>query len=189
VILVDTGPGDDHPIVNERYQPEIVSVVDALNRAGLDERDVALIVNTHLHFDHCGQNRLFPSVPVLVQRSEYAAAQQPRFTIPEWAAIEESRQAFVDGDAEVVDGVHIIATPGHTPGHQSVLIGGTRSVLLAGQCCYTCAEFRAGTPLAGDMHDETFVAVGNQSLQRLRALGADTVMLSHDPEVLDGRRT
>jgi hypothetical protein len=36
LILVDTVPGDDHPIVNERYQPDVVSVVDALNRAGLD---------------------------------------------------------------------------------------------------------------------------------------------------------
>ncbi len=71
VILFDTGVADDHPVINEVYEPTMVPIVDALGAVGIDERDVTAIVDSHLHFDHCGQNRSLPSVPVYVQQSEY----------------------------------------------------------------------------------------------------------------------
>ncbi|MDJ0770033.1 MAG: MBL fold metallo-hydrolase, partial [Ilumatobacter sp.] len=57
IIVYDTGAGDDHERLNELYHPTVVPIVIALNEAGVDERDVIAIVNSHLHFDHCGQNR------------------------------------------------------------------------------------------------------------------------------------
>jgi len=181
VILVDTGVGQGNKIIEEMYQPTIRSIVDVLHESGIDERDVVAIVNTHLHFDHCGQNSAFPTVPVWVQAADHALVDQPGFTVPDWAHVPEPRLRLIDGDADLVVGVRIIATPGHTPGHQSVVVdAGGSTTVVAGQCCYTCAEFESGVLAAADMHAEHWIDRGRVSLDRLRALSPDVVHFSHD---------
>lgn len=180
-VLVDTGVADDHEVINALYRPVSVPIIDALHAVDVDERDLVAIINTHLHFDHCGQNRRLPDVPVFVQSAEVVAATAPRYTIPEWAHIERSRQRVVDGDAEIAPGLRLVATPGHTPGHQSVIVdhGDARSVIV-GQCCYSCVEFEAGLPLVADMHHASMLADGIASLERLRSLQPDRAYFSHD---------
>ncbi len=183
-IVVDTGVADDHDRLNELYQPVVVPLIDALNSAEVDERDVVGIVNTHLHFDHCGQNRALPTVPVYVQAAELEAAQLPRFTIPEWAEISPERRRVIDGDDEIAAGVTVVATPGHTPGHQSVVVrSGDRIEVIVGQCCCTCEEFRSGSLLPADMHDESMLDQGHASLDRLRRLDPAAGYFSHDAAV------
>ncbi len=190
VILFDTGVAGDHEWVNDMFRPTVVPIVEAVNGAGIDERDVVGIVNSHLHFDHCGQNRFLPEVPVYAQQAELDAVEQPRFTIQEWARIDPGRVRLVDGDEEIASGVHVLSTPGHTPGHQSMLIEhGGGPTLLAGQCCYTCAEFVARELVAGDVHDDGddgddgWMDRARASLDRLHALDPDTVHFSHDRTV------
>lgn len=184
LILFDTGCADDHPFIEEMYSPSVVSPVDALHELGIDERDVAAIANSHLHFDHCGHNRLFPTTPVWVQRAELEVSQQPRYTIAEWAAIPDERRRVVDGDAEIAEGVTLLATPGHTPGHQSLLVeSDVGREVVVGQACYTCAAFEAGEVSADNIHDDTWADTAATSLARLRGLGADTVRFSHDDTV------
>lgn len=183
VILFDTGVGRNNPMIDELFDtPKVTPIVEALNGVGIDERDVAAIVNSHLHFDHCGQNQDLPSVPVYVQSAELAAARLPNYTVTEWAHIEPERQRVLDGDEVIAPGVTILATPGHTPGHQSLLVQGSdgQSQLLAGQCCYNCAEFEAGLIEANNICDETYRAAAVESLDRLRRLKATTVHFSHD---------
>ena len=79
-ILVDTGMIDSTPELDEDWHPFF--------DATLIPRDVSVVINTHLHFDHCGGNRLFPGVPIYVQRVEREAAREPGYTIPEWVAFE-----------------------------------------------------------------------------------------------------
>ena len=186
VVLVDTGVGSGHPLIDELYQrPRVTPIVDALNHAGIDERDVGAIVNSHLHFDHCGQNSALASVPVFVQAAELTAAQEPGYTIAEWAHTEPGRRRVVDGDECIAPGVTILATPGHTPGHQSVVVerADGRRELVAGQCCYTCAAYRTGTVEPDNLHDESFRAVAAESLDRLRRLAPEAVHFSHDRTV------
>ena len=57
-IVVDTGIGYGNDLIDSLYPHQSVSLIDELNRCGVDERDVHLIVNSHLHFDHCGQNQV-----------------------------------------------------------------------------------------------------------------------------------
>ncbi len=183
-VLVNTGVAEDHPVINEMYEPTAVSIIDAVNAVGVDERDLVAIVNTHLHFDHCGQNRLLPEIPVYVQSAELVAAAEPRYTVPEWADIETARQRVVDGDMEIAPGLRLVATPGHTPGHQSVVIdAGDERALIVGQCCYTCGEYEAVAPFVGDMHDEAMLDLGTASLERLRSLQPDQAYFSHDRTV------
>lgn len=184
VILFDTGTADDHPLIADLYRPAVVPLVEALNAVGVDERDVTAIVNSHLHFDHCGQNRVLPRVPVWVQRSEYALVDEPLFTVPDWARLEPHRRRLIDGDAELAPGVRIIATPGHTPGHQSLVIDDGRTVtVLAGQCCYDCGEFTAGAPALADLHEPPDLEMASNSIRRLHSLSPDVVHLSHDPTI------
>ena len=184
VVVFDTGVGAGNELIDELYRPDVIGVVDALNGLGIDERDVVAIVNSHLHFDHCGQNPALPWAPVWVQRAEAALVDEPHFTVPEWARVSPGRQRSIDGDTQLAPGLEIVATPGHTPGHQSLLIhDGTDVVVLGGQCCYTCAEFDRGTLASTDVHDESWLESGLESLRRLRSLAPAAVHLSHDPAV------
>ncbi len=187
VILIDTGPRAGHPLIDELYAPQVVTVVDALNSAGLDERDVTALVNTHLHFDHCGQNHLFPDVPVWLSAAEVGAASEPYYTVPEWAEVATGRLRISTDGEELAPGVRILHTPGHTPGHQSVaLVGDGGLELVVGQACYDCAEFIIGEPAETDMHGEHWWQIGQESLTRLRALEPRRAHFSHDPTVHHG---
>jgi N-acyl homoserine lactone hydrolase len=113
-----------------------------LQAHGYGVEDVRLVVNSHLHFDHCGNNRRFPGVPIYVQAAEYSAARQPHYTVPEWVDFEGAEYGVVDGDVQVANGVRVLSTPGHTPGHQSLVIETRRgTIALAGQAIYSKAEY------------------------------------------------
>ena len=183
VVVFDTGVGQGHPLIDDLYkQPQITPIIVALNALGVDERDVTALVNSHLHFDHYGQNHALPSVPVYVQSAELAAAQLPHYTIAEWAHMEPHRRRVIDGDEEIAPGVRILATPGHTPGHQSLLVQDPdgQAQLVAGQCCYTCAEFSAGAVASDNIHDETHREAAAETLDRLRRLDIAAAHFSHD---------
>jgi N-acyl homoserine lactone hydrolase len=117
LVLVDTGMTGSHPLVEEEWHPR-----------GSPERiprDVACVINTHLHFDHCGGNPLFPGVPIHVQARELADARTlADYTVREWVDFAGASYVEHDGEVEVLPGVRLLPTPGHTAGHQSVLVEG-----------------------------------------------------------------
>ncbi len=184
VILIDTGIGEGSDAIDGWYGPEVVALRDALASVHLDTGDITAVVLSHLHFDHCGQQRLLEA-PVFVQAVEHSEAQRPRYTVAEWAAVPRARLRLVDGDQEIAEGVHLVATPGHTPGHQSVLIeaGGSR-VVLAAQCAFRATEVHTGEPGQTNLHDESWRDAACESLAWLRAFGPATLHLSHDPEIV-----
>ena len=142
-ILVDTGMIDSTPELDEDWHPTIYP-----ERI---PREVALVINTHLHFDHCGGNRLFSGIPIYVQRRELEAAREPDYTIREWVEFDGATYVELDGEAEIVPGVRVLPTPGHTPGHQSVLVDTDDClVVVAGDVAYRWEDFDAAAgPLLG----------------------------------------
>jgi N-acyl homoserine lactone hydrolase len=110
VVLVDTGMLDSTPELDEECAP----VPMPENIPG----DVVRVINTHLNFDHCGGNRLFPGVPIHVQRLELQGPHDPH----EWVDFPGATYVEHDGEAEVLPGIRLLRTPGHTRGHQSVLV-------------------------------------------------------------------
>lgn len=183
-LLVDTGIGPGIPFIDELYRPRIAPIADALHARGLTPSDIAAVVLSHLHFDHCGQQAVF-AAPVYVQAIEHDAAHAPGYTVPEWADIPKDRLRLVDGDEEIADGIRLLSTPGHTPGHQSVVVeaAGER-VVLAAQCAYRAEALRSGEPAGPNLHDEGWERVARDSLQRIRALAPVSAHLSHDPEIV-----
>ena len=184
-VVVDTGVGIGNSAIDGWYQPRVTPLADALDALGVDPGDVAAVVLSHLHFDHCGQQAAL-ACPVHVQVTEWSAAQTEHYTVPEWADIRGERLRLVEGDAEVAPGVRIVATPGHTPGHQSVVVeGGDRRVVLAGQCVFRSAELREGAPSVDNMYGPDWIEAGRDSVRRLLALGPASAQVSHDPQVVD----
>ena len=135
-VLVDTGLIDSTPELDEEWSPRFDP--DAI------PRDVACVINTHLHFDHCGGNRLFAGTPIYVQRLEREAARAEGYTITEWVEFEGATYVELEGEQEVLPGVRVVPTPGHTPGHQSVLVETDDGlVVVAGDVAYTWSAFDA----------------------------------------------
>jgi glyoxylase-like metal-dependent hydrolase (beta-lactamase superfamily II) len=159
-----------------------LSVADQLDLSTLTK-----VVLTHLHFDHVGALHLIPAhVPVVVQRSEWAAAHDPadierNFYLPRDYAETGHRVELVDGDHDLLgDGsIRLLWTPGHTRGHQSVQVGD----LVIGA---DVVHFASGLddhrfPVFGDDR-----AAQGRSAERLKALrdSGCTVLPGHDPAIL-----
>jgi N-acyl homoserine lactone hydrolase len=131
-ILVDTGIGD-LPESYKKLFPVNRKTDENLKAQLLKHRlkpnDVDIVINTHLHFDHCGNNKLFKKARFLVQKAELKYACQPeRFQqaayIREFFDIRGLDYETLNGHSQVCEGVTTIPTPGHTVGHQSVMVVG-----------------------------------------------------------------
>jgi glyoxylase-like metal-dependent hydrolase (beta-lactamase superfamily II) len=156
-ILIDTGAGNKedakfHDIygIENRGTDGRTRLEDGLRQIGMRPEDITLVINTHLHFDHAGGNTwrdesgtirpTFANARYVVQEGEYdyathtnertAASYFPHNFAP---VRDSNRFDFVKGQREIVAGVTVIPTPGHTPHHQSILMEsrGERAFYLA----------------------------------------------------------
>lgn len=133
-VLVDTGCADPatayehfHPFERPPDQHPLA----VLKAMGIEPESIKLVINTHLHWDHCYGNDLFPWARFVVQREElrYAVAPPPFFAnsycsfligrTPPWMS---TRFDVLDGDTPLLEGLSVLLMPGHTPGMQSVLV-------------------------------------------------------------------
>jgi glyoxylase-like metal-dependent hydrolase (beta-lactamase superfamily II) len=165
---------------------------NALRDAGVDARDVEMVVLTHLHWDHAGNCDLFPDARVLVQRDELRYAIAPgrffrkSFLSPQsgWGTPPWSLPTLeaVDGEATIAPGLRLIPAPGHTPGSQAVLVDTELgSFCIAGDAISMYRNIEADIPPG--FHVDVDVSV--DSMDRLRSR-ADHFLPSHDAEVFDG---
>ena len=183
ILLFDTGFGFGNAELEAAYHPVARPIDEVLAAAGLGIGDITEIVNCHLHADHAGQNAAFPRIPIYVQPVEWELAHTTDHTILEWVDFPDARYEQVAGDHEIVPGIRVVATPGHTPGHQSLVVDGPDgTVILAGQACYTVGEWVGdGTPLEGRSGAPDQDAY-DRSIERLRALEPAQVLFGHDRE-------
>jgi N-acyl homoserine lactone hydrolase len=181
LFLFDTGIGLGNDEFDTYYMVRARALPEVLDAAGIDMAEVTAIANCHLHADHSGQNLRFPGVPIYVQPAEWAAAQTPDYTVLEWVDFPGATYHQVAGDHEVAPGMRIFATPGHSPGHQSLVVDTTDGpILLAGQAVYSRGEW-TGIPGAREggsrAPDE---AAYRRSVERLRAVRPKEVLFGHD---------
>jgi glyoxylase-like metal-dependent hydrolase (beta-lactamase superfamily II) len=125
-LLIDTGVGPrPRTFVPE---PE-AQLLDELARRGVAPEDVDLIVHTHLHVDHVGWDGAFPNARYVVHEDDWAFFMSEA-SLAERPHLREKVRPLtnverVNGETEIVPGVHLLPTPGHTPGHMSLRIGST----------------------------------------------------------------
>jgi N-acyl homoserine lactone hydrolase len=186
-ILVDTGVGDPPEEIIRYWDIVNEQMVAVLAEHDLSPADVKMVVNTHLHWDHCGQNAVFPHAPFYVQRPELERARREETATSEWFDFTGARFELVDGEAEIAPGVRVIPTPGHTVGHQSVVVeapGGEQ--LFIGDAAYTKDIFERFEDLrvekvVGQADD---VAAWRESLRRVRDRNPEAVHFCHDTRVV-----
>jgi len=154
-ILVETGIGNklSEKLVQIYKQP--AKLLDNLHAVGLAPEDIDIVINTHLHFDHCGWNTIrhgdsivatFPKATYYAQRKEWehGRLQLERDAIsymsPNYDPLIESGQmVLLDGDREIVPGVSVKVFPGHTADMQAVIVESDSSNDPAGDqktACY-----------------------------------------------------
>ena len=180
VFLFDTGFGFGNAELDDFYRVRARRIPEVLAEADVDPAEITAVANCHLHADHSGQNLLFPGVPIYVQPAEWAAAHEPDYTIVDWIDFPGARYEQVAGDHEVAPGIRVYATPGHSPGHQSLVVE-TRdgTLLLAGQAVYSHGEWsgvageREGASVARDQPAYA------RSVARLKALDPTQVLFGH----------
>jgi N-acyl homoserine lactone hydrolase len=186
-LLVDTGVGGPEKVLND-WRVVNRSAAEALAELDLTPGDIGLVINTHLHFDHCGQNAVFRHAPFYVQRAEL---ERTRLRAPEhrdWFDFMDARFELLDGDAEVVPGVSVIATPGHTSGHQSVVVqsGNGAPDLLIGDAAYMPRQYLG--PPDQELPDGQASDLGawRDSLDRIRSAGPERIHFCHHTDVIHG---
>lgn len=135
LFVFDTGFGKMDDETTQRYRTVRRDVIDALARAGARPAEVKAIANCHLHFDHGGGNHRFPGTTILCQKMEMDAVHAPNYTITaDVVDFAGARFEVLHGDGEPLPGLRLIPTPGHTDGHQSLIVETRQGrVILAGQ--------------------------------------------------------
>jgi N-acyl homoserine lactone hydrolase len=185
-ILVDTGIGELPPQYEKfhkvrRSADQTMQI--QLQEFGLKPEDITVVINTHLHFDHCGNNKLFRNARFYVQADELRYAYAPdRFQ--KAAYLREFFDVDVDyempkGRYRVCKDVAIVPTPGHSIGHQSVVIHGS-----AGKVVY-CGD---AAPLRENLEKRNIPGVlyradqALKSIDRLLAIEDAKYVFSHEKE-------
>jgi N-acyl homoserine lactone hydrolase len=185
VVLVDTGIGSD-PDVDDYYRPRRRSLAAALAAVGSSVDDVTVVVNCHLHFDHCGGNPTCAGRPIVVQSAELRLARGADYTLPHLVDAPGLRYTVIDGDAEVLPGISVIPTPGHTAGHQSVAVRlSDGTIVVAGQSHDTSSAYGADVLAFEARHDAHRATIPPPPawIERLQQMDPRRVYFAHDRSV------
>ena len=172
-ILVETGAGNKmNAKLRDIYGLDAPQLVDGLRRHDVRPEDIDIVINTHLHFDHCGGNTriekdkvvpAFPNARYIVQLGEYKHAMHPNERdrasyFPEnFAPLEAAGMfSFLESDEMVVPGVELVRVPGHTADMQCVkLTGGGKTAFLFADLVPTTAHLPLPWILGYDLYPMT----------------------------------
>ncbi len=213
LILVDTGYGTKLP-AKRLQQLNLISetrLLDDLATAGYSAADVRMVINTHLHADHCGGNTFytpdggveptFPNATYLIQRLELADALLPNertratYLAENFLSLvnlgtennSSARARLLYGDTQITPEVRVQVTPGHTRSHQVVIIesAGETAIFLADAGYVANLERLAWVP-AFDV--EPLVSIETKRALREWAWRRDALLFfQHDINVPAGR--
>jgi len=189
-ILVDTGIRDP-ATVSQTLAPCTQSARETpagvLDVLGWRCADIDIVINTHLHFDHCGHNEAFPQARFVVSQTEWDWALRPNeeqaglYAPREWLLppLAEERYTLVSGECQVAAGISVIPTPGHSVGHESVLVDTSEGRLcITGDAVNIDDNFTQRKP--GSLVSSLDEAMRSIELIRERS---DRVLMAHDPRL------
>ena len=206
LILVETGIGGDlDPKFNDYYSVERKpGLVLSLEKLGYQVEDIDLVVNTHLHFDHCGGNTsknekgedapTFPKARYIIQKGEWEYALHPSerdkasYLEQNFLPLEKhGLLQLVDGNEEISEEVEVIVVPGHTSRHQCLKIS------TGGKVCFFLGDLVPTSAHVGLSYIMSYDLFPQQTLENKRvyfeqAIEEDWILaFNHDPEHFFGK--
>jgi glyoxylase-like metal-dependent hydrolase (beta-lactamase superfamily II) len=211
LVLIDAGSGNkETPKFHDIYGIENggeagrTALEDGIRDAGFRPEEIRLVINTHLHFDHAGGNTWkaptgevlpsFPNARYLVQRGEFEYATHTNertaasYFTPNWEAIQAAGKLdLVEGDREILPGIRVRRTPGHTPHHQSVVLtSGGETACFLGDVVPTSHHLPLPWIMGYDV--EPLVTLESKRTLLADALRSDWLLIfEHDAHVGFGR--
>jgi len=199
-IIVDTGIGDKlKDRFKEMYRIEREQgLLGALKNFGIRPEEIDFVINTHLHFDHCGGNTYkkdgdivptFPAAVYIIQKQEWDDALHPNertrasYLSENFLPIEKTGQLkLVEGDYEVVPGIKAISTSGHTKGHQSVFIESEdKKAIYFGDLIPTASHIKIPYVMGYDLFPLEVIENKKRLLQKAEQEGW-LLIFEHDPK-------
>lgn len=184
-ILVDTGLDEFvvPPDAGSEHGLEIMSFEDALASVGLRPADIDIVIHTHLHNDHCENDYKCKNAKVYVQKAELDFCRSPHPIDHRYYSdlLDDIDIVTLEGDHEVLEGIGVILTPGHSPGGQSVAINTSEGkAIITGFCCNALNFPDTGPVVAPGVHINAIEAY--ESARRIRER-ADILIPLHDLSV------
>jgi 4-pyridoxolactonase len=192
LMLFDTG--FDKGLVEEKLAFELPeqtpqqTIPGQLELAGFKPDDVDAVINSHLHFDHCGGNRHLRRATVHLHADEIREARSPEpFEVFGYADRSwdhpEATFSLLTGDVELAPGVHLFHTPGHTIGHYSLLVEmeGRAPLLFMSDVSYTPAAYAKDQQSGFHWNP----VAGVRSIRRVKQIARETgaeIFFTHDME-------
>ncbi len=197
-ILLDTGVKDPEYVRSlgglPYHQSEDEKLANALYKhLGWKPEDVQMVIHSHLHYDHTGNDYLFKNAEFYVQRREYQEGFDPICTQSSTynqeyfgpQAVNYFQWHFLDGETQILPGLAVIPTPGHSAGHQSILINTEEGVVcFAGDACNMSDNLWRN--LLPGIIVKTQDAL--DSMQSIRNK-AERFICGHEPEYTDGQES
>lgn len=178
-VLVDTGIGTLPEKVRKFYTlDKSKDLVMSLKENDFSVDDISMVISTHLHLDHTGNNALFKNAKFYAQKREIEYSKKPhRFQKQAYLKehVSTVRYTPISGKREIVPGVWVIPTPGHTPGHQSVLVEGKDRFVYCGDVCPLKENYEMRN-IVGVLHNPV---KSLESIDKLKELGGSPIF-SHD---------
>ena len=205
-LLVDTGIGPD---LNKRLaefysverEPGLMGELKALGFGG---EDIDYVINTHLHFDHCGGNTFrsaegrfvpsFPKATYVIQKCEWDAGlnpsgrDRPSYLDEYFAPLAEHGQVeLVEGNREIVPGVEVVLAEGHTACHQCVRVSSEdKTLFFLGDMVPTSGHVGLPYIMSYDLFPQTTMETKERFLKQ--AIDEDWIVaFNHDPDIYFGR--
>jgi len=206
LILVETGIGGDlDPKFYEYYSVERKpGLVLSLEKLGYQAEDIDFVVNTHLHFDHCGGNTsknekgedvpTFPKARYIIQKGEWEDALHPSerdkasYLEQNFLPLEKhGLLQLVDGNKEISEGVEVIVVPGHTSRHQCLKVStGGKVFFFLGDLVPTSAHVGLSYIMSYDLFPQQTLKNKREYFEQ--AIKEDWILaFNHDPEHFFGK--
>jgi len=195
-VLVDTGASAEQFRKRGLFDENIQSLEKGIKTVGVDFEDIKIVILTHLHWDHVALASKFSKAAFFLQKKEFDFAMNPHPAV----ASQYNKEFFtnlklelIEGDKEIIDGITVFLTPGHTPGGQSVAVETSEGLaIITGFCCSlenffptSVAKAKGFSIVAPGIHTDMLKAY--DSVLRVKEL-AKIIIPLHDPTFLEMER-
>jgi glyoxylase-like metal-dependent hydrolase (beta-lactamase superfamily II) len=197
-ILIETGIGNKLPEKMARIYGQPAKLLANLNGAGVAPDEIDIVINTHLHFDHCGWNTIrqgdkiaatFPKAKYYVQEGEWKHAHEGQRDSVSYLhenydpLVESGQMLLLRGDQEILPGISVQVFPGHTRDMQAVIItSGGQTACYISDLIPTSAHVELNWVMAFDLYP--LETIESRRRYYSRALPEKWLtMFTHDPEI------